>query len=280
MEGKKSDISRSLRTGQELSKKHLLFTFDTMAKGSKKSAKVAKTSTKPGGDSLPKFDENALSALTAKIEKGFGGSKDESQIKSDAVNGKQKEGKSDKKSKTANAKSKDKVPELVRGTKRDAQGNAKSNGKAAPKDKSAKSKYQNGDKDARAVLLEEILALGGTEEDLDLVADAFSSDEDEETKPAGKTDQSFKKDLAAFVAGLGIEGAVVAEDDEEEPVEEEQEEVDEEWEEASDVESSEIEAKVEPMKPLVAVTPVPASNDPNRLVSTVSVPVAGLADSQ
>ncbi|TGO27526.1 hypothetical protein BPAE_0040g00070 [Botrytis paeoniae] len=58
----------------------------------------------------------------------------------------------------------------------------------------------------KEVLLQEILALGGTEEDLDLVLDA-QSDSENEAKPTTKsTDKDFKNEFAKFVAGLGIEG--------------------------------------------------------------------------
>ncbi|KAK6595033.1 CBF/Mak21 family protein [Botrytis cinerea] len=68
----------------------------------------------------------------------------------------------------------------------------------------------------KEVLLQEILALGGTEEDLDLVLDA-QSDSENEAKPTTKSkDKDFKNEFAKFVAGLGIEGqAPEAEADEE-----------------------------------------------------------------
>jgi ribosome biogenesis protein MAK21 len=251
-----------------------------MGKGNKKSANGPRTWAKKANDDLPSFDENALSALTAKIEKGLGNGKDKSEVQSNTVNGSRNEGKGKKGPKSGEPKPKDKIPELVRGTKRDAHGNAKPNGKVVTKTKSASHNSHGGLKDDRAVLLEEILALGGTEEDLDLVADAFSDEEDEEPKNITIPDKSFRKDLAAFIAGLGIEGAVVEEEEEEE--EGEKEELDDEWEEASDVESSEVEAEVEqPLQKADASKPptVPSSSDPNRLVSTVSASATVLTDS-
>lgn len=68
----------------------------------------------------------------------------------------------------------------------------------------------------KEVLLQEILALGGTEEDLDLVLDAQSDSENEAKPTAKSTDKDFKNEFAKFVAGLGIEGqAPEAEADEE-----------------------------------------------------------------
>jgi len=129
-----------------------------------KGAKIAKVAANPDGDNLPAFDENALSALTTKIEQGLGN--DEPQKTADVPSTKQKKGKP---SNGLPDSKKSKAPETARGTKRDAHGKPKTNGSGQKQSSSSK----NGDKgEERDALLKEILALGGTEEDLDLVADA------------------------------------------------------------------------------------------------------------
>jgi ribosome biogenesis protein MAK21 len=74
--------------------------------------------------------------------------------------------------------------------------------------------------------LQEILALGGTEEDLLLVADALSDDEDLDESSTAAPDKSFKADLAKFVAGLGIDTTAEQDASESEP----EEGNDDEWE--------------------------------------------------
>lgn len=230
-----------------------------MAKNNKKQAKGAKSADKTGNE-VPRFDESALTALTAKIEKGFGGSKTNGEKPTATTNGGRKEG--------ATPNSKPKPAEPARGTKRDSKGNAKSSEKHQKNKSGPKPEAHNGaPKDDKAALLAEIIALGGTEEDLDLVADAFSDDEDIETGNAAP-DKSFRTDLAAFVAGLGIEGAAVP-DDEEPDVQDDEEVMDEDWEEDSEGNSSdeapELKIKAEPVQARPAVMPI--HDDPNRLVS-------------
>jgi ribosome biogenesis protein MAK21 len=230
-----------------------------------KSAKSAKIAAGENGDSLPSFDENALSALTAKIEQGLGNG--EPQKAADAPNTKQKKGKAS--ASTAAEPKKAKAQEAARGTKRDAHGKPKTNGKANGQKETSSSK--NGDKsDEREALLQEILALGGTEEDLDLVADALS-DEEENTAQDGPADKSLKIELAKFVAGLGIEGQSGGdiEESEEEEVEEAAEDS---WEEASDLEPEVSEEAVEskPVKEKPATALNPDSEDPNLLVSPLT----------
>ncbi|EHL00902.1 hypothetical protein M7I_3297 [Glarea lozoyensis 74030] len=239
-----------------------------MARRNNKVAKGEKSATGANGDALPTFDDNALSALTAKIEKGFGGG---GPAKADRVShskekkgGKSSSGPGPKKEKLSTRSS-----AAPRGTKRDANGNAKVDGKSRP----GKKAKENGSKDSRAVLLEEILALGGTEEDLDLVADA-ASDEEEDVVGNTSTDKSLQKELAKFVAGLGIEGQVADEDDGAEDDEANQEDVKSEdengWEEASEGDSASSDDTAEAVPELKR--PAPASqnafskNDANRLV--------------
>ncbi|KAI9050750.1 hypothetical protein LZ554_004869 [Drepanopeziza brunnea f. sp. 'monogermtubi'] len=255
-----------------------------MARKNKKAAGggAEVTSSKKDTHTLASFDEQALSALTEKIEKEFGKTKTmttSKKVQHDTPNLHRENEEPGQKSKPegkdrgpkGKGKEKGKAPELSRGTKRDAHGNAKVGGKAAAA-KSQKGKQsakeQNGDgKDARAVLLEEILALGGTEEDLDLVGDAASDDEEDGASAANPPDTSFQKDFAKFVAGLGIEGTV-AEDDAESEAEKLAE--DDEWEEAPDLveEESEDEADAEApaKKAKLSIPESQTSSNPNRLI--------------
>jgi ribosome biogenesis protein MAK21 len=249
--------------------------------------KNGKGSSAPKGaanaSGLPSFDENALSALTAKIEQGFdkpkkpskNGNKDDRGDK--ATSGKQEE----------RTKSKPKNDERgsAQGKKRDARGNFKDIDQAGSKKKSAKEPKASA-ADDRATLLQEILAMGGTEDDLDLVADALSDEEEEQSNDKTSTkisEKDLKKELAQFVAGLGIESQVTEapSDSEQEAADEE---VDEEWEDGSEVnsdddeepESSSIQETtvVERSKPAKAAPAAVESKDQtsntNRLVSLPS----------
>lgn len=137
------------------------------------------------------------------------------------------------------------------GKKRDSQGNVKDSEISKPKND-------------RDTLLQEILALGGTEEDLDLVADAVSDDEDLEGSGPSTSDKDLKKELAKFVSGLGIE----VQADEESAGEEEQPNIDwEDEEEASDEEIDEP-ANAPPVKVVAKVDQVKGGGkDGARLVS-------------
>lgn len=207
-----------------------------MGKHRKPSAKGLGPATKADANVLPSFDEKALSALTEKIEKGFGKRKAPQQLR-DPDSGDHKKGKLGNERRDSDSKTKTGKAEDNRGTKRDAQGNVKNAGKRKTESGGRDTENKNrGTKDDRDTLLKEILALGGTEEDLDLVAGAASDDEDVGGDKVPTQDKSFKKDLAKFIAGLGIEGAAV--EDASEPEAEQDEVVEEEWEEASDLDSS------------------------------------------
>lgn len=219
----------------------------------------AKVSTKSNED-IPSFDENALSALTFKIEKGFAeGNKPNKPTESNAKSTKQDKVK--KSTISTDSKQKPKAQESGRGTKRDAQGNAK-----GKQDGVSSKASKSGDE--RELLLQEILALGGTEEDLDLVLDAQSDAEnDEEGKPIS-TDNGFKNEFAKFVAGLGIEGKASEAEAESENEDEKVGEGDD-WEEASasELEVSEVEQAPEVPKEVIPKAKESAK-DKNRLVST------------
>ncbi|RDL42133.1 ARM repeat-containing protein [Venustampulla echinocandica] len=239
-----------------------------MARRNSKAVKGAKVAAAVDGETLPSFDENALSALTSKIEQGFGKGKAPPKA-ADAPNPKQKKKEMHNASTATESKPTSK-PETTRGTKRDANGNTKVNSesKAQKIQKNRKGVQVNDDK---AALLQEILALGGNEEDLDLVADVASEDEDHDTGASAAPDKSLQKELAKFVAGLGIEGQLGADTvDSEEENEQGDEEGGDDWEEASDSDhdpsDSTLEAISEQKKGATVPVDVPSSNDPNRLI--------------
>lgn len=250
-----------------------------MARRNNKVAKGANSATGANSDAVPSFDDKALLALTAKIEQGFGGA---SAGKSKAAAAEASQSKS-KKSKLANgsasavpeAASKGKGPESKRGTKRDSQGNAKSDSKPKARKEKGSEKVKDGKPQGdRETLLQEILALGGTEEDLDLVVDA-ASDEEDEAIESGPADKALQKELAKFVAGLGIESQFTADGPESEVDEEQEngeEEEEEDWEEASDSDSDVPDARPVTLNQKIVTASKglpPSSNDPNRLVSTM-----------
>lgn len=231
-----------------------------MAKKSKDSTAESKADSK-----LPEFDEKALSALTQKIEKGFKAPEKSQPPKSEKSkkNKNKEKGKKDQSAENAAKQQNQSTAEPARGKKRDAKGKVKAekaNGDAKPQRQGPKeSKGAASVPTDRNVLLQEILAMGGTEEDLALVGDAAS--DDEETPAGGKNsavDAKLKKELADFAAGLGLEGlhgaALEAEDPEGEDEEVEEDEEDEE--EVEDIEDAEWEnAESEPEE-----KPTPAKN--------------------
>jgi ribosome biogenesis protein MAK21 len=256
--------------------------FLIMGKRNSTEGNRRRSAAKPNSESLPSFDEKALSALTAKIEEDFEKAQFRQGTQAEPSTGNRKPGKGSKSSKAHSQKLNTAVPELVRGTKRDANGNAKKAGKGVARSKKDSRLENNTDeKDDRAVLLREILALGGTEEDLDLVGDALSDEEHETaiTRP----DNKFRQDLAKFVAGLGIEGQVEEYEHEDENTDDETtgKEIDgggdDGWEEASDsgssVDASEVEAEPESRSRLLDSVPLATSvsNASNHLVSNVPV---------
>ena len=110
----------------------------------------------------------------------------------------------------------------------------------------------------RSELLEEILALGGDEEDLDLVTGIDSDVEDgaPKSKPAeAQVDDFFKNELAKFASGLGFENLPqeddAATDDEIAPQEANREEEEEEEEaEGDEAQNEEEEEEIDEPEPV------------------------------
>ncbi|KAI5780533.1 CBF/Mak21 family-domain-containing protein [Geopyxis carbonaria] len=92
----------------------------------------------------------------------------------------------------------------------------------------------------KEALLKEIVELGGTKEDLDLVAGIESDDEGEEVvvKDSGKVNAVKAKDIEAFMKGIGLEAGKVGDIEESEEEDEDEDEDEEEDEEEGEEESA------------------------------------------
>ena len=244
-------------------------TSSIMAKNGDANGRSAKrvkpnNANKAAAQSIPSFDESALSALTEKIEKGFSG-KGKSKDSKPAQN-------APKQSNKSQASRSNTVPI---GKKRDRAGYVKPPKGNATALKPAPDANVASEHDT---LLKEILEMGGSKEDMDLM-DIESEDEIEGRDEAITKDSKFAKEFQSFFAGLGLEGqasAAVVDDDEEEEEEEEEEEKEEVEEvEEDNAESEEESAAEEPAPKLVQVLekkqPEKKSNDASRLVSKPSV---------
>lgn len=133
----------------------------------------------------PTFDEAALAKLTSKIDKTLGGSEKQETTK------------------RKRQRDSDDAPDSKR-----------------RQTKPHEQQKQGGRSDKRTVLLDEILALGGDKEDLELVANLESDNEDGDapkSKPAaadGSLDDALRQELAKFASSLGFQKL---RDDEEDP---------------------------------------------------------------
>lgn len=229
-------------------------------KASKK-VKPNTPSKNSSAQSLPSFDESALSALTEKIEKGFNKG-----ANSDAA---QKPAKKDKNKPNGAAHSKD----SALGKKRDAEGNVKTPTKSNKATERKPKQAEGGaaaEGSARDILLQEILALGGTEEDLDLLDGVESDDEDVEGTQTKVDDPKFAKEFSKFVAGLGIEGQTQVDASDSEAEVDEVDEDSDEWEEEPDTPKKAPKKTEEPIPQLQAQDnkSEKKTKDVNRLVSS------------
>lgn len=199
----------------------------------------------PAAESLPQLEESAFAGLRQKIEQRL---KDQNNAKQKSKNGKGKSAPADTPKKNQPVASKPQPKQTSaddknnKGKKRDRNGDViageatKDIGKGKPKSK----------EDGDDVLRQEILALGGTEEDLDLLAGVDSESEVEdatEKKSKGKSEDDFlRKELASMLAAAG---QVVPDDLEDDEVEGEDEEEEEEEDEDEDEETGGIEVDAE-----------------------------------
>ncbi|KLU89325.1 ribosome biogenesis protein MAK21 [Magnaporthiopsis poae ATCC 64411] len=200
-------------------------------------------SQKKGPAARPSLDENALSQLTSKIDKALSKSEDR------ARPGKRKRQDDDDK--------------RAKPTKR--QPASESRKKSGGESRDAKNK--------NALLLEDIKALGGDEDDLELVVGIDSDAEEGAAKPVERElDDVFRSELAKFASGLGFEN--VRDDLEDESDEEEveagggpQDQSDSESEEESADEDQANESAPTPASKAPAPAPAPpaATKEPSML---------------
>lgn len=182
---------------------------------------MGKKRTKAQNGAKPVFDETALSKLTAKIDTDLANPKPKSKLKDQ----KQKDERPAKRKRSEN--------DVKDATPNKRQAKEPKNRPAKPSKKAAKE--SSAPKDKKAELLQEILALGGDENDLDIIAGVDSDvEEGQQAKPKeapAEMDKSLKNELAKFAAGLGFEKVRdedAATDDDEGEVEEESEAAEEE----------------------------------------------------
>lgn len=192
------------------------------------------------------FDASALASLTAKIENKLGADNKPAESKKEAPKPSNNE--------QGGKRKRDDGPAATEGVK-------------VPRNKRRATQEippQPKTKTPSATLLAEIKALGGDEDDLELVADLDSDAEEgggaPKTKDADDVDDAFKSELAKFAASLGLEdlrpedeGEEEEEEEEEEQVPEEEEAVEDEDEGLEDVEEEEEEEE-EP-EPVPAAKP-------------------------
>lgn len=167
------DIAK--RTAEPKQRSSLLRAITPLSSPSMAGSNKAR-SQKKGPAARPSLDENALSQLTSKIDKALSKSEDR------ARPGKRKRQDDDDK--------------RAKPTKR--QPASESRKKSGGESKDAK--------DKNALLLEDIKALGGDEDDLELVVGIDSDAEEGAAKPVERElDDVFKSELAKFASGLGFE---------------------------------------------------------------------------
>lgn len=206
----------------------------TMAKGKGKRPSGANEAVAESGDSvaepqatpnMPQIDENAFAGLRQKIEQrlknegpGKGKSKKEGKPQASADNA------PPKKDKGAGPKA-GRNQDPVQGKKRDRNGDViareEKQGGKAKQSKPESSKDSNNDP-----LRQEILALGGTEEDLDLLAGVDSESEVEGAPSKGKKggEDELRKELSKMLEAAGHVVPDDLEDEEAEQSEEDEEE--------------------------------------------------------
>lgn len=230
-----------------------------MAKGKGKRSSGADTAIPDGGvavndsnagtEAAPQIEESAFAGLRQKIEQRL----------KDQNNAKQQKSKNKSKGDSKDTPKKENAPKPAptqdskkanddnKGRKRDRNGDviAKEE-KTSGKGKQSKPSGEN-ENDA---LRQEILALGGTEEDLDLVAGVGSESETEDKADAPKkqsnktNDDSLRKELSSMLAAAGQVVPDDLENDEEEGEEEEEKEEEEDGDDESDEQEDDAEQEV------------------------------------
>ncbi|BDD54732.1 hypothetical protein MPDQ_003372 [Monascus purpureus] len=160
-----------------------------------------------GADALPKLDESAFAGLRQKIEQRLKSENESKQRKLNNNNKSKKDADKDpSKKKNEDSKKPGSKEDSTKGKKRDRNGEV-----IAREDKNNDRKGQSTSKDGNEDddLRREILALGGTEEDFDLLANVDSESEveaatDASVKSKNKTDEtSLRNELAKILEAAG-----------------------------------------------------------------------------
>ncbi|KKK26064.1 hypothetical protein P175DRAFT_0453220 [Aspergillus ochraceoroseus IBT 24754] len=197
---------------------------------------VADTNSNPGADASLQIEESAFAGLRQKIEQRLKESATKQKSKNTKSNTAPNDSakKDDKNVSKPGQKPAAHSDKNVKGKKRDRNGEviAREEKKKASNPKPSK----GDDGDEADTLRQEILALGGTEEDFELLAGVDSEDEVEEVADTSKksktrsSEDSLRKELSTILAAAGqivpddIEDEEVEEEDEAEEEEEEEEE--------------------------------------------------------
>ncbi|KAH0545000.1 hypothetical protein FGG08_000926 [Glutinoglossum americanum] len=190
----------------------------TNEKGNKTALTNGPATVPSASSDLPSFDKQALSNLTRRIENGLQKSKE------NLYSGRKGSRKSVAAGSGFRHIAKEDATEdngRKRGEKRDRQGGVKAvehrSGDSKSKERHVGKAEPKTLRDKRSELLREILLLGGTKDDLQLVADVSSESEVEAPGQSNgrshtsKPGKALQRDIENFVKGLGISGKVSSE---------------------------------------------------------------------
>ncbi|KAL4872813.1 hypothetical protein BDV12DRAFT_161572 [Aspergillus spectabilis] len=225
-------------------------------------AKVADT----GADAVPQIEESAFAGLRQKIEQRLkdGAAKQKTKNNKPKVAAVEdaKPANTKNNATTFDSKPRSDSDKNVKGKKRDR------NGDVIEKKEVGKTQNSNaGEADENDTLRQEILALGGTEEDFELLAGVESEeevdDEDVSKKSNGRsTEDSLRKELSSMLAAAGqIVPDDIADDDVEEVEDEEDDEAEEEEEEEIESGDDSPEDAASEEEPPVQITKQPAKKE-------------------
>lgn len=161
---------------------------------------------------IPKFDERALSTLTSKIEEGLEKQKLSSEHALKRSKGKltakSSQPKNDRDKESISGFSKKIISKVAaKGTNQIKNKNQKGNVKFSTRNSSPPQTEVEKINDKKKLLMNEILALGGTEDDLELVAgvESYSEDEDKSFQSScPAVELGFQNELKNFISSLGI----------------------------------------------------------------------------
>lgn len=161
------------------------------------------------GIKVPTFDEKTLSALKSRIEKELEDQNLPLSQRRDVEIPTPESQKRSKKSETGNPHPKKKIKVSCELTRKKFENvtNSQNTGQGTDEKRHSQSHKAESDRDSKKVLLNEILELGGTKEDFDLIENIASDSENEDgkpSKPLPSINKSFQKELASFIADLEL----------------------------------------------------------------------------